>query len=132
VKEISRTITVVPAQPGWFLATYVEGGCDKTSGEMYDDGIVYDDIIAWEIVRDERQHPQAYGETYVVHDIMPLTVNGPADADSNDWAIKRPNGSFDFVADRIVEDAAAALEVFRKRAAAAAAARKVAKERRAS
>jgi hypothetical protein len=99
IDEETRTQTIIPASPGWYLALLVGGEFDHIS------------IIAWEVARGEgpyrsyaNRHPS---ETWVSHDVTPLTLyhNGL----TNLFAVKRPDGKYEGAEGQVWDDEASAL-----------------------
>src|SRR5215813_7853894 len=99
------TITIIPAQAGWFLfRLYGDGSFD------------YDPIIAWEVESsawDNRRQTSAplnsprSNDMVINHVFKPLTI---MDIDTP-WVIKRPDGIFEEYCDREqFADEAAAME----------------------
>jgi hypothetical protein len=100
-RQVTRT--TVPAQPGWFVAIFIEK--DKP-------GFAYDPIVAWEIERVERDyHPSAHraGERCVTHHVIPLTTENDMENHANMWAIKRPDGKYEIPGDTTCDTEADAL-----------------------
>jgi hypothetical protein len=84
--------TIIAASPGWFLANaFADDGQDKA-------GFYYTEIIAWEIVRTEREFsPRAKkppGTKLIQHMVTPITTEGLA-KEEEWWAIKTPAGKWD-------------------------------------
>jgi hypothetical protein len=78
---MSAQFTIIPALPGWFVAMFFVGasdGEDETIPNLRP-------IIAWNIKRSEDG----------THEVQPLTTEGNHPA-YDDWAIKHPDGRFEF------------------------------------
>jgi hypothetical protein len=106
MSERHVTRTTVPAQPGWFVAILLDD-------EDHPPAFAYDPIVAWEIERIEQDyHPSARraGERSVHHHVIPLTVDGNMETHANKWAIKRPDGMFEFLHETTCDSEAHALE----------------------
>jgi hypothetical protein len=104
----------IPAQQGWYTATFVEG----KSGE-YEDHLTHDPVIAWDIERWEREPDNSLGpdmndSPYVRHLVKPVRVSGNMDSVSNIWAIKRPDGKYEIPDEITLADEAAALAHMRE------------------
>jgi hypothetical protein len=86
----SKTITLVPALPGWSVAhlTFSDSNYDPATASL-----AFDPILAWEITRGE----DYYGKDY--YDVSPITLDG-IPSDSDHWAIKRSDGIFEIPATR--------------------------------
>jgi hypothetical protein len=109
----SNLVCIVPALPGWFVGLFVDRRGED--GE----GFVYDPIIAWELKRERSFYHQLSGRsgTFVHCTVTPITCEGCIEDDTQDgnWAIKRPDGSFDIPGDRAFETEAQAIAYFRER-----------------
>jgi hypothetical protein len=81
--NLTKTRTIISAQPGWFIAMYVG---------QHSDRLVLDPIIAWEITHFER-HIEGHGN-HVDRRVMRLTTSG-GDYDYGQYVIKRPDGLFE-------------------------------------
>jgi hypothetical protein len=119
----SRTQTIVPALPGWYVALFMEA-VTLPSGESRDACFSLEPIIAWEIERHVfPYHPVAgrpAGEHGVSHDVNPITVNGNMlTGTANEWAIKRPDGTFEIPGDCSCVDETSMIAEFKSRAMAA-------------
>jgi hypothetical protein len=79
-KDFTRAI--IPAQPGWYVATYAQGGTSPDTGEIWSERLVFTAIIAWETT--------GTGDTT---GLIPLTY-GYIDL-SKLHALKRPDGMFE-------------------------------------
>lgn len=101
----TEIVTIVPAQPGWSLAIYVEGG-KEPDGKEYAAGFTLEQIIAWEIERKSGPfHPSAGrpGEKCVSRYVTPITVDSTdVETLSNQWAIRRPDGVYIAPGDRVL------------------------------
>lgn len=114
----TETITIVPAQPGWVLAVFLEGG-KYPDGTSYEASFSPEDIIAWEIERSSRPfHPSVGrpGEICITRHVIPITADG-TDVEHmyNDWAIRRPNGAYFIPGDRDLGTEAEALKELQAR-----------------
>ena len=81
--------TIIKADSGFFVATYIEAGSgvlEPESGktETWPHSFALLHVIAWEIER------TADG----VHIVTPLTIDGNPDRCSNKWLIKTPDGTY--------------------------------------
>ena len=96
----SKTRTVIPALPGWYVAVLIEGD------EGHGDELVFDPIVAWEVERYEEPYHQIAkrppGEMCVTHGVIPITLEGDPSG-ANPWAIKTPDGKLDIPGDRVVD-----------------------------
>ena len=93
---------VIKAEPGYFVATYIEAGMDE--GKPYPHQFHFRPIIAWVIVYSDgpmsaRYNRDAYErrERWTSYFVKPLTIDGDPEKVANEWAIKLPNGSFELV-----------------------------------
>lgn len=94
--EVRTQFSTVPAAPGWYIATLIEGG--SHNGKTWDACLSLDPIIAWEIERHSRPYHHSAGrpgELCITHSVSPITTDGAPGNLSNMWAIKRPDGQFD-------------------------------------
>ena len=110
--ESNTTRTIVPALAGWYVALFIEG--DKASGDHF----ALDSIIAWEIEREDRPYRASAGrpgERCVSHYPMPITLEGNTNNMANQWAIKTPDGKFEFVGDQTCDNESAAVALCRSR-----------------
>ena len=83
--EIVRT--VITAQPGWYVAIFCEGG--EYDGKSWEDSFYLQPILAWEILRDRQDASYA---------TWPITLTGSMEKETNNqWAVKTPDGVFEFV-----------------------------------
>jgi hypothetical protein len=103
-ENVEITRTVIPALPQWYVAVYF--------AESHSFGL--DPIVAWEIERERRPYHHSVGrpgECWINHQAMPITLDGSWNEGRwNIWAVKTPDGKFDFVGDRTFEREAEALE----------------------
>ncbi len=74
--------TIIKADSGFFVATYIEAGSGKTETWPHSFALLH--VIAWEIER------TADG----VHIVTPLTIDGNPDRCSDKWLIKTPDGTY--------------------------------------
>lgn len=110
-RQVSQLVTIIPAEPGWFVASFIQASESKTeAGKTYAAGFVDDAIIAWEIRRERmRYHPSHRpGETFVACEVYALTVDGRVDlADWEDSGqpklLKRPDGCYEAVGNCVFE-----------------------------
>jgi hypothetical protein len=113
---------IVPAQPGWYLVLYIE------AAEGYPGGLSCEPIVAWDVERCEGEYAETVrrprDETWTSHTVLPLTVNGNAEAVANLQALKRPDGTFEMWSGgpggNTHATEAALIEAFRTEAAAKA------------
>jgi hypothetical protein len=92
------TRTIIAAAPGWYVAVFMPG-CHSNADESdnWDDYLALQPIVAWEIERyQQRDHTRWH--QHVSHEVMPLTTMGNMNHVPN-WAIKSPDGKFDFAGD---------------------------------
>jgi hypothetical protein len=107
------TRTIIPAQPGWYVASFIEP--EERNGEKLPGFFWFRPIVAWEIEREDGLYdPRACrppSERWVCHEVTPISMDGsPSDHRlANIWAIKTPDGIFDFVGDTTVDNEAEAL-----------------------
>jgi hypothetical protein len=99
---------IIPAQPGWSVVHYIEPGCGATP-DAYE--LRFEPIIAWDITRYEGEKR---GETWMFHDVAPLTAYGGGVEDKNFTAIKRPDGTFDMSWHRSFDTEAKLIEELRE------------------
>jgi len=85
MQTIERTMTTIPAAPGWYVGTFGLGF------EGDPDYLRLRPIIAWEIERE----PQRHGEQ-AWHNVMPLTTSGNMNFMANPWCIKTPEGRYEY------------------------------------
>jgi hypothetical protein len=110
--KTTTTITVIPAQPGWFLSTLIESRGDTPAC------LIDEPIIAWEIERE--QGPYAPGlcranEHYESRYVRPITADPDCDgidAESS-WAIKHPDGKYQIPYAATFDDAAQLIRYFK-------------------
>ena len=77
------THTIIPAEPGWQVATFFEV---YGSGVPIDGRLCYEPVIAWAVKRDEED------DSYRV---SPITLRGdPDDGGLNPWVLKSPDGAY--------------------------------------
>jgi hypothetical protein len=112
----SRLVTIIAAEPGWFVAVFIEAV--ETSAACF----VYDPIIAWEIRRERGRyhHSTGFPGTFVHCDVYPITVAERVDtgADGQPKLIKRPDGRYEAVGDCVFESEQDAIKELSERAAA--------------
>ena len=102
------TFTTIKADPGWFVVEFCVG--DETTK----DGVTYEPVIAWEIIREERDDDDE--GHYSVSCVFPLTVEGSDhQISSSGYAIKRPDGTIYFPWSSLYCDEQQAIEIFKKR-----------------
>jgi hypothetical protein len=84
--NVTMTYVTVAAQPGWFLTVFTSsGGIDR-----------YEPIIAWEIQRTKRPNG------LVTRFPIPITAESKnTDLDCAIWGIKRPDGKFVFLSEKM-------------------------------
>lgn len=104
----SKIITVIKADPGWYVAHFVHPGTE------YQAGIHLEPIIAWEIVRTEEMY---LGSPIVSTEVLPLTLEGNQSV--ADKAVKQPDGRFCLPYDQVVDNEAELIEIFEKQRAKA-------------
>jgi hypothetical protein len=75
--------TIIPAQPGWYLAILIEADDDDAKS---DDHLELQPVIAWSIKHDENEGLF----------VLPITATKNV-AQSELWAIKTPDGTFETV-----------------------------------
>jgi hypothetical protein len=85
--KIERTL--VKADPGWSIALYF---CDARRGER----LVLHTVTAWAVIREETQHTRL-PFNYATHDVEPIVIGGPVSEIDVPWALKRPDGLFQFL-----------------------------------
>jgi hypothetical protein len=112
----SQLVTIIPAEPGWFVAVFIEAG--ETSEACF----VYDPIIAWEIRRARAHyHPIANQKSTFVHcDVYPITVGERVDTmdGGQPKLIKRPDGCYEDVGNCTFGSEQDAIKELSERAAA--------------
>ena len=85
--ESNKTITIVAAQPGWFVATLYN-----------DDQLWLEPVLAWEIERSVHYYVPSgidqAGERFTYHCVRAITLENEGPADSDCCAFKQPNGTF--------------------------------------
>jgi hypothetical protein len=113
MRDDSQTsITIVTATSGWQLAVFIE------AGEEHDACFIYEPIVAWEIRRQENNMSRPLCDRRVTREAFPIAVNYDAEACSNEWAIRYPDGRYVVLDDRSFADGAECLEYFKTEAAA--------------
>jgi hypothetical protein len=89
---------LIKADPGWFVAIWIEAGKDAETGESWDDYLSERPIIAWAITwTDESYHPSVQRPSWdrcIQHDVEPVTVNGNISGTGNRWCIEQPDGQY--------------------------------------
>lgn len=97
---------------GLYVAEFTPAG-EADNGEKWDDHFSLEPIVAWEIVREERTYYRSAGrhpsDRFVCHQTIPVTLNGNMENSLDAWAVKTPDGAFDFIADAFLPTEARAL-----------------------
>jgi hypothetical protein len=115
----SITATILRADPGWLVGFFIESG--EWEGKRVEACLFYEPIIAWEIRREVGRlapRPGRRSETFVNHEVIPITLNGNLDSQANEWVIKRPDGIFEDVGNctwETEEDALKGIQAQRER-----------------
>ena len=105
-KEVTRT--VIPALPGWYVAIFQEAG--EQEAEKWEDSFYLQPILAWETKRHDRQDESVFYSTW------PITLqDGNMENSTQQWAVKTPDGVFEFVACATCDTEAQALAYARER-----------------
>jgi hypothetical protein len=92
------TRSIIPAHPGWHIATYY---ASKESDACF--GL--EPIIAWSIERLDRPESPVHGDAFTDHRTVALTPSSTYDcgklgySDDFIWAIRSPDGRFSFPAE---------------------------------
>jgi len=92
MNKIEVTRTIVPASPGWFLATLAPSGT----------ALNHDGIIAWDITRVVTMREGHDGRLYpdVEHQsATPLTLSNKLRPLYDPFAVKRPDGTYEMEGD---------------------------------
>jgi hypothetical protein len=98
----AKTITILPAAPGWYVRLLVK---DKIGAGSI--GLTYEPIIAWEIRRATCEAVD--GGKYIWRDVIPILIDSPCD---QLFVIQGPDGRCIIPEDCTFENEAAALEHF--------------------
>jgi len=101
-------LIVVPAQPGFDLVE----PCRNAQGVV--DELVLVPIVAWAIEVIWRRS-RGQGDCYAGSVVYAITIESPSDPLRQ--VIRTPGGKFHFCEDRVVDDEAAAIAEFNRRAA---------------
>lgn len=78
--------TVIPAPPGWNVATFWEREGDQPPR------FHLDPIIAWIIEHQRYHHSVAKDPSDRFHNVAPITLDGRPSDDRDDWCIRHPDG----------------------------------------
>jgi hypothetical protein len=104
--EASKTYTIVPATPGWFVCTRFKTDDPDPGYDAWHD----EPIIAWEVERHDRPYrpsiKQLPDARCVSRMATPITADptGFNEDRTAEWAIKRPDGRF-YTSDGAILDA---------------------------
>ena len=92
MKPPVMTRTVIPAQLGWYVATFVPR---ENNEDERKDFLWFHPIVAWEIEREEGSFNHR-GEPvdYVDHVARPITLRGSITMPDDVWVIKSPDGLY--------------------------------------
>jgi hypothetical protein len=84
--------TIIPAAPGWYVATLVEG---KPGAKGWPDGLSLEPIIAWDVQREDGRHGEHDDLRRLWYGAVPITPNtNNVHHFGNPWVIKAPDGSY--------------------------------------
>jgi hypothetical protein len=87
--------TIIKADPGWYLVQFDPGYF--IDGKQEPACIMLEPIIAWQIEREEEEHPSGAlltnGRSFV--SVTPITTEGAVEDRVRPWAFKRPDGKYD-------------------------------------
>jgi hypothetical protein len=83
---VEKTHTIIPAQPGWFVAMYIPGCKADHPRDSWDHHLRLTPIVAWDIAEWVHQ--------IVLRDVTPITIGVNVHTMRPPWAIKMPDEQY--------------------------------------